>query len=85
MLRAYDALLDKFAPPGLLITDKRELIHSFGEARKLLHPPAGRSSSDVLDMVDSDMRLAIGGAVSRVCKQEDAGGLREASRRLRFR
>lgn len=72
VLRAYDALLDKFAPPGLLITDKRELIHSFGEARKLLHPPAGRSSTDVLDMVDSDLRLAIGGAVSRVCKQKSS-------------
>lgn len=68
LLGAYDAVLDRFMPPSLLINDRRELLHAFGGAEKYLRIKRGRPTGDVLDMLDSELRTAIIGAVQRVLK-----------------
>ena len=66
LVRVYDLLLRDFVPAGFLISDSRELLHTFGRGRALLHPPEGRPTQDILDMVDPDLRVALGGAIQRV-------------------
>lgn len=68
LLGAYDAALDRFMPPSLLINERRELLHAFAGAERYLRMRRGRPSGDVLDMLDSDLRTAIVGAVQRVLK-----------------
>lgn len=63
---AYDSLLEEFMPPGFLVTSRRELAHSFGGASQYLRPRDGRQTYDLADMLESDLRVAIMGAVQRV-------------------
>jgi len=69
LLKAYDELLGAYVPPSFLITPERELIHTFAGAGRYLRVPDGRPSSDLLDMVDHDLRLAISGALQRAAKE----------------
>jgi len=68
LLRAYDALMSDYVPPSLLINERRELIHAFSGAGKFLSVPDGRSSTDILDFVATDLRLALSGALQRATK-----------------
>lgn len=62
---AYEDLLAKHVPPSLLVDEHNELVHCFGEARKLLSPPEGKPSNDVLKMLDKDLSLAVKSAANR--------------------
>jgi two-component system, chemotaxis family, CheB/CheR fusion protein len=66
----YEALLARFVPSGLLIDEHHQLIHAFGTARRFLRLPEGRATSDVLRMVDDDLRMAISSAVHRAAKEQ---------------
>ena len=68
LLGAHDRLPQDFAPPGILITDRRELVHSFGDAGRYLAYRDGRPSNDVLDLVDGDLRIALAGTLQRASK-----------------
>ena len=69
LVAAYDAILDRFMPPGLLINENRELLHAFGGAERYLHPKGGRPSDDVLDLLDRELRTAVTGAVQRALRE----------------
>jgi len=68
LMPAYSAMLDRFAPPGILIDQDRQLLHTFGNARDLLRPPLGVASLDLLDMVPDWMRLPLATAIDRVAR-----------------
>ncbi len=70
LLRAYDALLEDFVPPSLLVDEHRKLVHSFAGAGQFLSVPDGRPPDDVLDFVDRDLKLALAGALQRAAKQK---------------
>ena len=65
LLRAYDILLNDFVPAGMLLNERRELVHTFGDARDFLAPPTGRVTLDVLEMVDPSLKVALGAAIQR--------------------
>ena len=67
---AYDRLLEKHMPPGLLVTDRRHLVHSFGEAGRWLRIPTGRPTSDILELLDDDLKLPLAGALQRAAKEQ---------------
>ncbi|MGE3779305.1 MAG: chemotaxis protein CheB, partial [Pirellulaceae bacterium] len=69
LLGAYDAMLDKFAPPALLVNERRELLHAFGGAERYLRFKGGRPTQDVLDMLEHDLRTAVTGALQRCWKE----------------
>ncbi len=69
LVRAYDALLDEYVPPSLLINERREVLHVFSGAGKWLTPPDGRPSNDLLDMVDRALKPALAGAIHRAVKE----------------
>jgi two-component system CheB/CheR fusion protein len=64
----YDSLLAEHMPPSFLVNERRELIHTFGGAGSLLAMRDGRPSKDLLDMVESDLKMALTGALQRVLK-----------------
>jgi two-component system CheB/CheR fusion protein len=68
----YDSLLDEFMPPGLLVNERRELVHAFGGASRYLKVKEGRPSNDVLDMIGPDLKLAVTGAMQRCLKEQTA-------------
>ena len=69
LLRAYDALLEQYVPPSLLVDEQRRLVHTFAGAGHLLKTPDGRPSEDILDYVDRDLKLALAGALQRAANE----------------
>ncbi|MCU0959316.1 MAG: response regulator [Pirellulaceae bacterium] len=68
LLRAYDALLDEYVPPSLLLDAQRRVLHTFAGAGRFLVPQDGRMTHDVLDMVDRELRLVLAGALQRAAR-----------------
>lgn len=65
LLGAYDALLEKFMPPSLLVSEKGDLLQSFGGASRFLKMRDGRHGLDVLGMVEPELRLVLAGGLRR--------------------
>ena len=61
----YEDLLAKHVPPSLLINEFNELVHCFGDARKLLSPPEGKPTKDILKMLDNDLSISVNAALHR--------------------
>ncbi|MBL8473519.1 MAG: PAS domain S-box protein [Rhodocyclaceae bacterium] len=57
--RAYDALLAHFVPSGILVNDRNEAVHVFGDASRFLRPPSGRVNAEILNMLDGHLRIAV--------------------------
>lgn len=65
LLQDYDRLLKKYMPPGLLLNEMREVVHVFGDGARYLTNLEGRTGRDVLEMVEGNLRLALGAALQR--------------------
>ncbi len=77
LLRSYDAVLESQFSAGLLVSQRRELVHVLGSGGEWLTQPSGRPTLDVLSMVrDPHHRLTIGAAL-----RELEGGATEATAR----
>ncbi|MBX9679047.1 MAG: PAS domain-containing protein [Gemmataceae bacterium] len=70
LIGSYDALLDEYMPPSLLVNERREVLHAFGGAGSFLQHPNGRVTADLLDTVGSELRVALTGALQRVFKEQ---------------
>ncbi len=68
MLQTYDQLLDRFMPPGLLVDEERILVDSFAGAEKLLRVRRRRPSTNILDLLDDELRSVVAGAIQRAFK-----------------
>ncbi len=68
LVAAYDTLLGRYMPPGFLISDRRELLHVFGEGDKFLRIRPGRSTSDVFDLLHEDFKASVTGAIQKARK-----------------
>jgi two-component system, chemotaxis family, CheB/CheR fusion protein len=66
MIGTYDALLEQVMPPSLLVNEHRELVESFADASRYIRLKKGRLSTDILDLVDADVKTVLSGALSRV-------------------
>ena len=69
LAHAYDQLLDCFVPPSVLVNDRREVLHVFGNAGKYLHFKRGRASTDILELCEGDLKTAVAGAIQRASKE----------------
>jgi two-component system CheB/CheR fusion protein len=65
---AYDALLDEFMPPALLVSERGDLVQSFSGASRFLKFRDGRMTSEILEIVDPELRTALTGALPRAFK-----------------
>lgn len=66
LVGAYHGILDLVMPAAILVGSGGNLVQTFGGASRFLRVPEGRATDDVLEMVSSDLRVAIGGALGRV-------------------
>jgi len=66
---AYEQLLERFLPAGVLVDERRRLVHSFGDTSRLLALPRGRASTDILDLVPPELRLPIAAALQRATRE----------------
>jgi two-component system CheB/CheR fusion protein len=69
MATAYDALLDAFMPPALLVSERGGLVQAFAGASKYLKFRDGRPTTDLLEIVDPELRTALTGALPRAFKE----------------
>lgn len=69
LLAAYDALLDEVMPPSLLVTDRGELVHAFNGASQFLRMRDGRQGLEVLDVVDTELKMVLVGGIRRVLNE----------------
>lgn len=68
---AMEDLLARHVPPSIIINEFNELIHTFGDARRILMQPEGRPTLDALKMMSGELRTAVSAALHRA-KQEDS-------------
>src|SRR5262249_25062452 len=66
LLGTYDTLLAEYMPPALLINQRHELLHVFGDAGRFLQHKPGRTGRNVLDLMESPLRMAISGAIQQI-------------------
>eukprot|EP00913_Durusdinium_trenchii_P028473 g26701.t1 len=71
-----NVLLDEFMPPALLIDSNRKLLHTFHGSEKYLTLKGGKTSTNIVDLVDSDLRIALSGALNRLEKNQTETRLR---------
>ena len=72
LLDTYDALLGQFMPPSLLVSDRGELIHTFGGASRFLRIRDGRHALELLDLVEGELRMVLVGGLQRAAKEQGA-------------
>ncbi|CAN94353.1 unnamed protein product [Sorangium cellulosum So ce56] len=72
LLGTYDALLDEFMPPSLLVNDTGELVHAFGGASRFLKVKDGRQGLDAFEMLDCDLKMVLTGGLRRVIQERTA-------------
>lgn len=65
LLPIYDQLLDDYMPPGLLLSEEWDLLDSFGGTEETLKVRPRRPSTNVLDLLDGDLKTAVAGALQR--------------------
>jgi two-component system CheB/CheR fusion protein len=65
LLGTYDTLLAESMPPSLLVSDRGELVHVFGDANRFLRVPGGRPALDVHELVDGELKMILAGASRR--------------------
>ena len=70
LLSIYDQLLDRHMPPSFLVDEDRQLLDSFGGAERLFHLGKRRPSTNILDLLDGDLRTVVAGAIQRALKKE---------------
>ncbi len=69
--RAYDVLLTRYVPSSVLVDERREVLHVFGDADRYLRPPAGRMQKDIVAMARGDLRIAISSAIQNALKRHE--------------
>ena len=69
IIETYDQLLDRFMPPGFLIDEDCALVDSFAGAEKLLKMRRRRPSSNLLDLLDDELRTVVSGAIQRAVRE----------------
>ncbi|WP_224984269.1 chemotaxis protein CheB [Geomonas agri] len=68
LLNDYDLLLGQYMPCGVLVNEKRQILHHFGDASSFLKPPTGRYENDILGLVDDALRIPLSTAFHRAEK-----------------
>lgn len=66
LVRAYDSLLDEYAPDAILVDAAGSVVHTFGSASEFLLPPSGRTTASVDALVRPELRQAVATGLQRV-------------------
>lgn len=70
--RIYQALIEGFMPPTIVVNERNELLQAFGDVSPFLQlPTGGRVSLDVLKMARLNLSNPLSTAIHRVLKDEN--------------
>ena len=64
----YDVLLDRYLPPGVLVDEKFQVIHCFGDVAQFLKPLKGRLETDILSLTDGNLHIALSTSLQKARK-----------------
>jgi len=73
-------LIAQFVPTCLVLNEKREVVHSFGEPQRFIAFQPGRASFDIVRLAPRELSLALSSAIQKVEREK----LPVAYRRVRF-
>jgi two-component system, chemotaxis family, CheB/CheR fusion protein len=65
LMADYDTLLRRHIPPGVLIDEKRHIMHYFGNVAEYLKVPEGRAEQNILALAEDNLHLALTTALQR--------------------
>ncbi|SJZ66209.1 two-component system, chemotaxis family, CheB/CheR fusion protein [Trichlorobacter thiogenes] len=71
LLHDYDLILERYAPPGMLLNSNRQVLHIFGDLTRYLRPLTGRLSGDILGSLRDELRPALSTALLRAEQQHE--------------
>lgn len=69
-IETYDRLLDEFMPPSILVSVDRDLLHTFSGASKYLIHKDGRPTTDVVELVQPDLKVPVLTALQRAIREQ---------------
>ncbi|MDD2499274.1 MAG: ATP-binding protein [Geobacter sp.] len=72
LLHDYDLILERFAPPGMLLNSNRQVLHIFGDLTCYLRPLTGRLTGDILGSLRDELRPALSIALLRAEQQHES-------------
>jgi len=72
LLHDYDLILERFAPPGMLLNGNRQVLHIFGDLTRYLRPLTGRLTGDILGSLRDELRPALSTALLRAEQQHES-------------
>ncbi len=67
--KVYDQLLNNYMPTGVLVNDRREVVHIFGNANRYMQPSVGRMSNDLVSLTQGDLRIALSSVIQNGYKK----------------
>ena len=67
---AEKAILDGYAPSGVLVNDKYEILHFVGRTEKYLVPPTGKPSFNILTMARQDLKYKLTTALNKAFREK---------------
>lgn len=70
LLKVYDAVLGLHMAPGVLVNADRELLHVFGDAGRFFGLVSGRPKSDLLSMLEGDLKIAVTAALHKALREK---------------
>ncbi|MEI6209180.1 MAG: chemotaxis protein CheB [Desulfuromonadales bacterium] len=65
VLADYDTLLRRHMPPGVLIDEKRNIVHYFGNVAEYLKMPEGRAENSILALAEDNLHIALSTSLQR--------------------
>jgi two-component system CheB/CheR fusion protein len=66
----FNQVLEETLPPSVLLNGEHEVLHSFGQTTDYLHLPKGTPSLNIMEMLNDEMRLAVGAALHRATRDK---------------
>lgn len=66
----FGVLLEQTLPPSVLVNDRLEIVHTFGETAGFLRLRKGSPSLELPDMLPDELRTAVGAAVHRAFREK---------------
>ena len=70
LVEAYDVLLARHMPPGVLVSAQGEILHYFGDVELFLESLEGRPSNQILDRVSEQIRMVVATLTQRIQRGE---------------
>ena len=69
VIRGYEALASEFLPPSFIVDENGRLLYTFPGGARFLQPREGMPSTDLLQLVERDLRVALAGAIQRSARE----------------